>query len=47
MVNSWTGGIGRISGEREDEEEESRHTGEARRHREKTVGARWKRGDAT
>lgn len=39
MTNSYTGGTGGISRERKSEEEEARHTGDARRHRENTEGA--------
>lgn len=43
MVNSWAGDTGRISRERKDEEQESVHRRDTRRHREETV---WKRDNA-
>lgn len=47
MANSYAGGIGGIPRERKEEEDESRHTGEARRYREETGGTRQKRGNTT
>lgn len=46
MVNKEAGGISRISGERQEEENECRHTVEARRHRTKVGVVRWKRRNA-
>lgn len=43
MANSWVGDTGRISGERKDEEQESVHRRDARRHRKETG---WKRNNA-